>query len=295
MPVLRLHTLGVSLLEVMMYLEYHGRTDPGKVRDINEDKFWYRAQSAMDTDPEGLFIVCDGMGGHLSGELASKVAIDTIKANLSDLFCDTSSGATVILSDADIEAAVTGSQSTIRLPDAGISDRIITSVLLANQAIRQLSKARPKEAGDAGTTLTMAYITGNHVVIANIGDSRTYLIHDHQLQQITRDHSLVGGLLAQGMITEEEIYTHPDRNIIFRSLGQSEDAAPDLFQLDLADGDILVLCSDGLWEMLPDKGSIVGMVESAENLEAATQRLVDAANNAGGSDNISVILVRFNS
>jgi len=100
-------------------------------------------------------------------------------------------------------------------------------------------------------------------------------------------------LLAQGMIKEEEVYTHPQRNIIFRSLGQAEQVSPDLFQVDLVDGDVLFLCSDGLWEMVRDKQEMVRIIEESDNLKNACQKLVDAANDAGGEDNISVILVRY--
>lgn len=276
-----------------MYLEYQGLTDAGRIRDINEDHQWFIVQSSMDTDPVGVFIVCDGMGGHLGGELASKVAVDTIKRDLSDLFCAADSGTTIVLSDEDIEAAVRGASATRRLPDSDLSDRILSAIQHANEAILGLARSRPAEAGDAGTTLTMALVQGSKALIANIGDSRTYIIRGHELIQITKDHSLVGGLLAQGMIKEEEVYTHPQRNIIFRSLGQSEEVMPDLFQVELDEGDVLFLCSDGLWEMVRDKQEMVRMVEESDNLKTACQELVDAANDAGGEDNISVILVRY--
>jgi len=276
-----------------MYLDYQGRTHPGRVRDVNEDNFYYRVQSSLGSETEGLFIVCDGMGGHLGGELASRVAINAIKGALAEFFCESEPNVTIVLSDEDIEPALDGSQRTLKLPDSDIDDHINTAILRAHQSIRQLAKARPKEAGDAGTTLTMAYVKGNQAVIANIGDSRTYVIRKHQLDQITKDHSLVGGLLAQGIITEDQIYTHPDRNVIFRSLGQSEDVNPDFFRTDLDDGDVLMLCSDGLWEMLPDKGRIVQIIESSPSLASACDFLVAAANDAGGEDNITVILVRY--
>ena len=276
-----------------MYLEYQGLSDAGRIREINEDNHWYIVQSALDSEPVGVFIVCDGMGGHLGGELASGVAIAAIKHELSDLFCAVDSSTTIVLSDSDIDAAVSGASATRRLPDSDLSDRLLTAIQRANEAILRLARMRPKEAGDAGTTLTMALVQGSKALIANIGDSRTYVVRDHQLNQITKDHSLVGGLLAQGMIKEEEVYTHPQRNIIFRSLGQAEQVSPDLFQVDLVDGDVLFLCSDGLWEMVRDKQEIVRIVEESDNLKNACQKLVDAANDAGGEDNISVILVLY--
>jgi protein phosphatase len=276
-----------------MYLEYQGLSDAGRIREINEDNHWYIVQSALDSEPVGVFIVCDGMGGHLGGELASGVAIAAIKHELSDLFCAVDSSTTIVLSDSDIDAAVSGASATRRLPDSDLSDRLLTAIQRANEAILRLARMRPKEAGDAGTTLTMALVQGSKALIANIGDSRTYVVRDHQLNQITKDHSLVGGLLAQGMIKEEEVYTHPQRNIIFRSLGQAEQVSPDLFQVDLVDGDVLFLCSDGLWEMVRDKQEMVRIIEESDNLKNACQKLVDAANDAGGEDNISVILVRY--
>lgn len=276
-----------------MYLEYQGLSDAGRIREINEDNHWYIVQSALDSEPVGVFIVCDGMGGHLGGELASGVAIAAIKHELSDLFCAVDSSTTIVLSDSDIDAAVSGASATRRLPDSDLSDRLLTAIQRANEAILRLARMRPKEAGDAGTTLTMALVQGSKALIANIGDSRTYVVRDHQLNQITKDHSLVGGLLAQGMIKEEEVYTHPQRNIIFRSLGQAEQVSPDLFQVDLVDGDVLFLCSDGLWEMVRDKQEMVRIIEESDNLKNTCQKLVDAANDAGGEDNISVILVRY--
>jgi len=163
-----------------MYLEYQGLSDAGRIREINEDNHWYIVQSALDSEPVGVFIVCDGMGGHLGGELASGVAIAAIKHELSDLFCAVDSSTTIVLSDSDIDAAVSGASATRRLPDSDLSDRLLTAIQRANEAILRLARMRPKEAGDAGTTLTMALVQGSKALIANIGDSRTYVVRDHQ-------------------------------------------------------------------------------------------------------------------
>jgi len=144
----------------------------------------------------------------------------------------------------------------------------------------------------SGSTLTMAVVEGPLALIANVGDSRTYLLRDHQLQQITIDHSVVAGLVASGRITLEESYNHPQTGLIYRCLGYMPTVEVDVFRQELQDGDMLLLCTDGLWEMVRDPRRMVSIIEEAPTLDLAAQQLVDAANAAGGKDNISVVLVR---
>jgi protein phosphatase len=129
-------------------------------------------------------------------------------------------------------------------------------------------------------------------MIANVGDSRTYIIRDSQLNQISNDHSLVASLVASGQLRREEVYTHPQRNVIYRSLGQKQQVQIDTFIQSIRTSDYLLLCSDGLWEMVQDDDLIVKLVTTSKDPGEACQKLVEAANSAGGEDNISVLVVK---
>jgi len=158
--------------------------------------------------------------------------------------------------------------------------------------VYQYAREKPKKAANSGTTVTLAFVQGSLALIANVGDSRTYLLRDHMLRQVSVDHSLVAGLVASGQIKPEEIYTHPQRNVIFRSLGQKQRVQVDIFREILEPGDILLLCSDGFWEMVQDPKLIVRLIEKAKDPKQACQTLIDAANAAGGEDNISVVVAK---
>ncbi len=267
-------------------------TDKGKVREINEDRAWQQVFIPSEGDPLGLWIVSDGMGGHLGGEVASHWTVETIRHELADLFCNANSRNTVRLSEDEIQNALQGSQSTQQLPSQWIETRVRDAVLRANQVVRQVAINKPEEAADAGATLTLAVVKGSLAVIANVGDSRTYLIRGNSMKQITSDHSVVATLVATGQIKPEDVYTHPQRNIIFRTLGQKEKVELDIFQEQLVAGDILLLCSDGLWEMIREQ-QILKIIQSTSNLEQAAKKCIAAANKAGGTDNISIVLGRL--
>jgi serine/threonine protein phosphatase PrpC len=154
-----------------------------------------------------------------------------------------------------------------------------------------LLKARDASQGrDRGTTITAALVVGETCSVANVGDSRTYLWRGNKLEQITQDHSLVAGLLASNMIQPGEVRAHPQRNQIYRTLGDKPKVEVDIFQKMLQPGDQLLLCSDGLWEMVLD-GAIAKILQGARTPQSACDRLIDAANKAGGEDNISVIVI----
>lgn len=276
-----------------MNLEAKALTDPGRERDMNEDRAWAQVFEASEGGPMGLFIVADGMGGHLGGEVASHWAVEAIKLELSDLFCPKDPRATVRLSDAEIRAIVEGSDSTRISPGIRVESMIRKALEKANQVILDYAKKRPEKAAEAGTTVTMAVVMGRRTLIANVGDSRTYLLRDHKLRQITQDHSLVASLVASGQIKPEDVFSHPQRNMIYRSLGQKRQLQIDTFGQVLEPGDYLLLCSDGLWEMVHDDDLIVRLIEAAASLDQACKKLVDAANKAGGEDNISVVLARI--
>lgn len=273
-------------------LNAHAMTDPGRERTVNEDRAWEQVYSASEGEPTGLFIICDGMGGSLAGEVASHWAVETIKKELADFFCQTDPRATVRLSPQEIEAAVSGTSITRQTAVSEMERRVRAAIDQANRVVRGYARQKPKQAGDCGTTASLALVKGELAVIANVGDSRTYRLRDHKLQQITRDHSLVAGLVASGQIQREAVFHHPQRNVIYRSLGQKSQVQTDIFLEILRPGDHLLLCSDGLWEMLPDERLMAQLIENAGEPRQACERLIRAANAAGGEDNIGVVVVK---
>ncbi|HST42127.1 MAG TPA: Stp1/IreP family PP2C-type Ser/Thr phosphatase [Conexibacter sp.] len=206
-----------------------------------------------------LFVVADGMGGAQAGEVASRLAADTFAPGL---------------------------------PEGGTTEeRLATRVLEANARIHKLSREDRERAG-MGTTLTAAYLDGEEIAVAHVGDSRAYLWRDGELTRLTRDHSLVDELVRRGKLTEEEAAEHPQRSIITRALGPEPDVEVDTRTYRGQDGDLLLLCSDGLTSMISEQ-LIAGILRGAEGIEAAGRELVDAANAAGGRDNITVVLFRL--
>ncbi|MBB4661033.1 Stp1/IreP family PP2C-type Ser/Thr phosphatase [Conexibacter arvalis] len=205
-----------------------------------------------------LFVVADGMGGAQAGEVASRVAADAFSHGL---------------------------------PEGGTTEeRLATRVLEANARIHTLSREDRERAG-MGTTLTAACLDGEEIVVAHVGDSRAYLWRDGELTRLTRDHSLVDELVRRGKLTEEEAAEHPQRSIITRALGPEPDVEVDTRTYRGQGGDVLLLCSDGLTSMISEQ-LIAGILRGAEGIEQAGRELIDAANAAGGRDNITVVLVR---
>ena len=212
--------------------------------------------------PVGLFIVADGMGGHGNGQEASRLAISA-------------------LHDA-LKLALVGSPE-----DDNYEQVLAEGTHTANLAVYRRNR---QQQTDMGTTLAVALVIGNTAYIANVGDSRVYLYReDEGLEQITRDHSSVARLVEAGAITPDEVYSHPKRNEIYRSLGHQSTVKVDTFSVPLQVGDVLLLCSDGLWEMVRD-ASIAGIIESTlPDLSRTCDQLRHAALNGGGKDNISMI------
>ena len=204
-----------------------------------------------------LFAVCDGMGGALAGEVASETACRFL----------------------------------MQLGSEGEpAERLREVVRQANAEILKLSTEQPGMTG-MGTTLTAAVRQGDSLVLAHVGDSRAYLLRDGALRQITEDHSLVAEMVRQGRLTLEQAMVHPHRSVITRALGTEEGVEPDVTTVSLEVGDRLVLCSDGLWEMVRSEGVADAMMQEADP-QAACDLLVRRANVAGGEDNISVIVVQ---
>jgi protein phosphatase len=170
--------------------------------------------------------------------------------------------------------------------------RLNDAIEQANRAVHDYALHRPQEAMGAGSTVTMVLIKGLRAYVVNVGDSRTYLLRNGNITQITRDHSVVAELVAAGQITPQEAFDHPHANLITRCLGFLEDVEADIDVHPLQSGDCLLLCSDGLWETVRDTDVMAHIIETAPSLEDAAYQLVDAANHAGGRDNIAVGLLR---
>jgi PPM family protein phosphatase len=267
-------------------------TDVGRIREENEDSIWSQVSASVRKEPLGLFIVCDGMGGHMGGKHASYWAVEAIKQEFAPLFAAKDPRATLVLSDEDIRNVKAGEVPAPKTPDEPILEEVtLKAIQKANYVVYNYARHKPNSAGNAGTTVTMAVLRGAQLIIANIGDSRTYLMRHHRLRLVTRDHSLVATLISEGQILPNEIYTHPQRNVIYRYLGQKDEVQPDLFRYTMQPGDKLLLCSDGLWEMIRDDKDITQILERAAEPRQACKDLIEAAKRNGGEDNISAVVV----
>jgi len=243
-------------------------------RDLDEDSLCVFTLSGVYesvADPTlGLFIVTDGMGGYEGGEMASKVAVRTIADRLIQK---------LLLRRFTEEDKPLGEAVRAHLTEA-ISE--------ANEQVYRLAQER---ANDMGCTLTMALVMDGRAYIANVGDSRTYICGREGLRQITTDHSVVARLIATGMAEPEELYTHPHRHVVYRAIGNKPTVEVDIWEEGLVPSDILLLCCDGLWEAIRDDG-IEEVLLTQFDPQAACDEMVRRANEAGGEDNISVILVK---
>lgn len=273
------------------WLSVAGLTDVGLVRELNEDRFYYKVVQASDDGPLGLFVVADGMGGHLAGEVASHWTVGTLKRELAPLFRPQDPSVTRRL-DAEALAAV-GSGVTVRLEETELSRLLNHAIERANQVLLGYARQYPERAGDMGSTLTLAVVEGQRATVAHVGDSRAYLWREGRLRQLTEDHSIPGALLKQGRITREEAHEHSHRHILYRCLGLKPSIDVDIYpSVELQPNDALLLCSDGLWDMVYPVEELAAFLASEAGPPAICRRLVDAANKAGGEDNITVVLVR---
>jgi protein phosphatase len=248
-------------------------SDTGQKRQSNEDStLSVQMQWVRDNSPYavGVFAVADGMGGHAAGEVASALTVAAIGEHI------------VGANSAQLSAPIFGNDME------HIVQTIDDAIQYANQ--RVVSEAR-QLGNNMGTTLTMAVVLGDMAYIANIGDSRTYLWRDNKLRRITTDHSLVMKLVELKHISEDEIYTHPQRNGVLRSLGVDEEVKADIDVERVRPNDTLLLCSDGLWEMVRDT-EMAAILRKKGTPESWAKALVAAANEAGGDDNISVVVIR---
>lgn len=263
-------------------------THPGQVYQLNQDKVFAAIRPAGTGKMGGLFIVADGMGGHQAGEVASDLAVQTIRQELA-WFINTNDA-----EDTQPSAPTSNSGTTTVLDGPAefpLQRRLRLAIEEANQSIADYSADNPDNAGNLGTTITCALIDDDVAIIANVGDSRTYLLRDEQLKQLTEDHSYVAQLVREGQLAPQDVFSHPRRNVITRSLGHKPDVEVDMWAQPLMAGDRFLLCSDGLWEMVQESDAIAEIVGGSDSPKNTVEQLILAANRAGGADNIGVVVI----
>lgn len=308
------------------------KTDVGKQREQNEDTPYKRIETSSEGD-RGLFIVADGMGGYQAGEVASRLAVETISKvidsahffkpiqdqptiNLNVLSASAQDpDATVKMDTSKVRGAASQTsqaeqagqgeqeaqnpnlQQTIKLPEThvarNIEQQFTRAIQEAHAAILKYGESKTSARG-LGCTVTSVLIQNDEAYIANVGDSRTYLLRKGKLKALTKDHSLVARLVEAKQIEPEDVYSHPQRNLIYRSLGAGHKTVEvDVTHLALQPDDILLLCSDGLWEMVRNEDLRKELSEKTSP-QNVCNTLIDMANDHGGEDNITAIVVHVN-
>ena len=241
-------------------IKAYAKSDKGKVREINEDYFYI----STSLDEVQLYILADGMGGYNGGEVASKLAVQTAKNYIENNFNETEK-------DKDSIIQLLGS-----------------SMEYANMVVYEKAKENPELQG-MGTTLEICLIYNNKVYIGHVGDSRIYRIRKQFIRKLTQDHSYVQKLVKEGTITNEQAAHHPQKNMLMKALGCNAFLEPDVMVKGFLKDDILIICSDGLTNLV-DQQTIYEM--ASKNIEQATKDLVNLANDRGGYDNITVIVIK---
>ncbi len=243
----------------------------GRQRELNEDSIFTMTTTIAGNSsnpPFGLFIIADGMGGHQYGEVASNAAIRSISGYVMKKFHN----------------------SLFNMPSTPIDESLQEII---QSAVMEAQASVLREAAGSGTTVTAALVVGQQLTIAHVGDTRAYLLYnEHRMEAATRDHSLVRRLEELGQITSAEAAVHPQRNVLYRALGQGETLEPDVVTTPFPLGGYLMICSDGLWGVVPED-EMRRIIYDAPNMQTACQNLVIAANAAGGPDNISVVLAQL--
>jgi PPM family protein phosphatase len=253
----------------MTKIEFSALTDTGIKRTNNEDSF-------LILEEKNLFAVADGMGGHSSGEIASKIAVETIGQFFRD-------------------SALTEDSTWPYAYDDNISfegNQLRTAVAIANEKIQEYATEHLESRG-MGTTVVAVMAIQSRLVLCHVGDSRCYLLRDGKLSSLTSDHSWVNEQVKLGFLTEEEAQRHPFRNVITKALGTKGEATAEINEIEGKEGDLLLLCTDGLNSMVTDD-EISKMVAGDGKLEDKAKRLIDAANENGGEDNITLVLLKLN-
>jgi protein phosphatase len=249
-------------------IDAFAQTDIGRARKNNED--------ACGIDPQlNLYVLSDGMGGSACGEIASQLAVETVLAHCRK-------------GDKDTETTWLGQR---RSDLSERSNRLASAVRLANRAIFRSAAQNPGQCG-MGATIVAGWLDGARLSLAHVGDSRAYLFRNGSLEQLTADHSLVAEHVRRGVITAQEAEGSHLQNVLIRALGTSEHVQVDSHEHLLLEGDVVLLCSDGLTHMVKD-ADIAAALESLTPAQAAAERLVELANKNGGRDNVTVIVVRI--
>ena len=238
-------------------METYCQTDVGLKRNSNQD-FVYASDQKVGRLPS-LLIVADGMGGHAAGDLASRVCVETMVSSIE------------------------GSGQTEAIPI------LAEAVQKANRAVLKKAAEKPVYAG-MGTTIVAAVIDGNTLYVANVGDSRLYLIDDDRIDQITLDHSLVAEMVRSGRRSPEQMRNHPEKNIITRAVGGEENVKADFFDVGLHKGDVVLLCSDGLTNLVTDPELLFEIAHSADR-SACCERFIAMAKDRGAPDNVTAVLI----
>lgn len=244
-----------------MRWEYAGKSDIGKVRQGNEDALFA-------SEERGVFIVADGMGGHVAGEVASQIVTETVGPGVSQA----------------LEEGLEGAE---------LENRVLELIEEANRAILERADIEPEKRG-MGTTLTLlALVPDKGYLFDQVGDSRGYLLRDGTLSQITRDHTVVQQQVDRGALTPEQARDHPLSHILTRALGTELSVEVDTYGDSVKEGDVFLLCSDGLSGMLPDDEIQEILSKATEDVQKAADELIDAANEAGGMDNITAVVIKI--
>lgn len=239
-----------------------GLTDSGRMRDQNEDHIAFAPEA-------GLAIVADGMGGHRAGEVASRMAVESILRQ-------------VVITLTETAGSGSGALEVSAMREA---------IQQANQEIYNLARTNPDYEG-MGSTVVAALFYGSKLCVGHVGDSRLYRYRDTILEQVTEDHSVVQELVSRGLVTVEEARVSISKNLVTRALGIDPAVEADISEHDVYDDDVYLLCSDGINDVLADGDIEMMLTEHGRNLDTVVKALVDTANERGGPDNISVILVR---
>jgi PPM family protein phosphatase len=250
-----------------MHLEVAACTDNGRVRPTNEDSYHVSREKK-------LFVLSDGMGGAAKGEVASAMAVEVVSACFQE----------------DVLPAISQDSA----PPSEFSEetnRLIHAIHMANRQIHEEGTRDPASRG-MGATIVAARISGSGLSLAHVGDSRAYLFRAHTLQQLTSDHSLVAEQIRQGLMTHQQAAVSELQSVLTRALGMEESVEVDADEMELFPGDSLLLCSDGLTRMVSEY-EIAGILSQAPDVRIAAERLVQQANECGGHDNITVVVVRI--
>jgi PPM family protein phosphatase len=250
-------------------LEAVGLSDVGRRRKLNEDSI------LVDTEIN-LYAVCDGMGGHNAGEVASQMAVEALASFIEKSYREKEITWPYGL---DVNFSYDG-------------NRLKTAIKLANKQVFRAADKREEYTG-MGTTVVAALVTDNRMTVAWAGDSRCYLLRGGTLSPLTRDDSWVSAAWAEGILSAAEIEKHPLRNVITKAVGAKESIETELVDHRLQDQDVAILCSDGLHAMLTDKEISAALTPFPATLQMAGAKLIEAANEAGGKDNVSVVLLRY--